>query len=166
PTERIMLLRMRVDNLVLNIISAYAPQCDRSVKEKEEFYEDLLTVASKVHDTEKLLIGGDMNGHVGNSSDGFPEVHGGYSYGERNFEGERLLEFAEALELVVSNTSFKKEITKLITYESGEHRTVTDYFLERKKERALNDVKVIRWIRPAGQRSPSRCTREWFGRPL
>ena len=107
-TERIMLLRMRADNLVLNIISAYTPQCVRCVKEKE-FYEDLLTVVSRVHDTEKLLIGGDMNGHVGNSSDGFPEVHGGYSYGEQNFEGERLFEFAEALELVVSNTWFKQE---------------------------------------------------------
>ena len=32
--ERIMLLRMRVDNLVLNIISAYAPQCGRSVKKR------------------------------------------------------------------------------------------------------------------------------------
>ena len=141
--ERIMVLRMTVGDLVLNIISAYAPQSGRPVKEKEEFYEELLYVVSRINEKEKLIIGGDMNGHVGSRSKGFPEVHGGYSYGERNSEGERLLEFAEASELVVSNTWFEKEITKIITYESGEHRTVTDYFLERKKKRMLKDVKVI-----------------------
>ena len=32
----------------------------------------------------KILIGGDLNGHVGNSSSGYENVHGRYGFGVRN----------------------------------------------------------------------------------
>ena len=53
---------------------------------------------------ERLVVCGDMNGHVGTMKDGFVGVHGGYGYGDRNAEGEMLLEFADAMKLVVANT--------------------------------------------------------------
>ncbi|KAK9165688.1 hypothetical protein Scep_000879 [Stephania cephalantha] len=37
---------------------------------------------------ENVFNGGDLNGHVGASNDGFERVHGGFSYGNRNEEGE------------------------------------------------------------------------------
>jgi hypothetical protein len=37
--------------------------------------------------TEKLFIGGDLNGHVGATNVGFERVHGGFGYGSRNQEG-------------------------------------------------------------------------------
>ena len=40
---------------------------------------------------EEVLVGGDLNGHVGRSTDGFEGVHRGYGYGVRNGEGERIL---------------------------------------------------------------------------
>ena len=39
---------------------------------------------------------------------GYERVHGGKGYGVRNTEGEMLLEFADAMELVVLNTWFTK----------------------------------------------------------
>ena len=48
----------------------------------------------------------DWNGHVGADSNGFEEVHHGKGFGVRNVEGERLLEFALANDLVVGNTCF------------------------------------------------------------
>jgi hypothetical protein len=55
-----------------------------------------------------------------------------------------LLELASALELVVVNTCFRKRVSQLVTYESGEARTVVDYVLVRRKERAMvRDAKVI-----------------------
>ena len=45
-----------------------------------------------------------QNGHIGSQSTGFEEVHGGQAIGKRNTEGERVLEFAFANELVVGNT--------------------------------------------------------------
>ena len=48
-----------------------------------------------VKDEEVIVVEGDLNGHVGRNADGFEGVHGGYRYGVRNGEGERILEFAD-----------------------------------------------------------------------
>jgi hypothetical protein len=90
------------------------------------------------------LIGGDLNGHVGADSDGYEGVHGGLSFGKRNEDGERILEFADALELVVCNTQFQKEKNKLVTYKSGGACSTVDYLLTRQQDRHMvKDVKVI-----------------------
>ena len=43
----------------------------------------------QVPSSEKLFIGGDLNGHVGTTSAGFEAVHGGFGYGSRNREGRK-----------------------------------------------------------------------------
>ena len=46
--------------------------------------------------------------------------------------------------MVVCNTLFKKEDSKLITYQSGDNRSMIDYLIVRKTDRCLvNDVKFI-----------------------
>ena len=62
-----------------------------------------------VPSSEKLFIGGDLNGHVGTSSAGFEAVHGGFGYGSRNQEGEVLV-FAIAFDLMIANTFFRKRV--------------------------------------------------------
>ena len=52
-------------------------------------------IRSEISKDEKVVICGDFNGHVGKDADGFEGVHGGYSFGVRNVEGEMLLEFAK-----------------------------------------------------------------------
>ena len=61
-------------------------------------------------------------------------MHGGFGFGKQNVEGEMILEFADALNLAVLNTWFKKEARRLFTYESRGCRTVVDYILSRKSE--------------------------------
>jgi hypothetical protein len=56
-----------------------------------------------VPSSEKLYIGGDLNGHVGSTSAGFEVAHGGFSYGSRNHEGEDVLDFAMAFDLMIAN---------------------------------------------------------------
>ena len=51
----------------------------------------------------------DLNGHVGSEIEGFEGVHGGFGFGKRNVEGEMILETADALNLAVLNTWFKKK---------------------------------------------------------
>ena len=99
------------------------------MEEKEQFYAMLGKIRSEISRDERVVICGDFNGHVGKDADGFEGVHGGYSFGVRNAEGEMLLEFAEGAEMLVANTCFKKKDHRLITYASGEHRTVVDYVL-------------------------------------
>ena len=59
----------------------------------------------------KLFIGGDLNGYVGTTSAGFEAVHGGFGYGSRNQEGEEVLDFAVAFDLMIANTFFRKRIS-------------------------------------------------------
>lgn len=63
---------------------------------------------------------------------------------DRNSEGEMLLEFAIAMDLVVTNTFFKKEEARTVTFESGGNKSLIDYVLVRRKERSMvRDVKVF-----------------------
>ena len=42
-----------------------------------------------------------MNVHVGKTTAGYEDVHGGFGYGVRNAEGECILEFGLALDMVM-----------------------------------------------------------------
>ena len=64
--------------------------------EKEQFYDLLQEIVSKVPNSEVLIPIGDWNGHVGRVADGFEAAHGGFGYGNHSIEGERLFEFAVA----------------------------------------------------------------------
>ena len=144
-SERVMVVRVIVGRSVLNLISVCAPHMGYSRMEKEEFLAMLGEVVLGIDSSERLLICGDLNGHVGSEIDGFEGVHGGFGFGKRNVEGEMILEFADALNLAVLNTWFKKKASRLFTYESGECRTVVDYILSRKSERKMiRDVKVVK----------------------
>src|SRR6266516_3352297 len=69
---------------------------------------------------------------------------GGKGYGERNTEGEMLLEFADAMNLVVLNTWFTKNGPKKVTYDSGGNKTVVDHMLVRKSDLAkVTDINVV-----------------------
>ena len=61
---------------------------------------------------EKLFIGGDLNGLVGTTNTGFETAHGGFGFGfgSRNPEGEEVLDFAVAFDLMLANTFFQKRV--------------------------------------------------------
>ena len=143
-SDRLMGLKFVKDKRVWHIISVYAPQQGCSEEEKEEFMEKLEEYLERIPRGEVLVIAGDMNAHVGENSDGFEGVHGGRGIGERNQEGERFLELAEAMNLVILNTQFMKRRSHLVTYKSGRGETQIDYILVRKEDKsAVVDCKVI-----------------------
>ena len=81
--DRIILVKLVISDMVVNVISAYAPQVGHDECAKRLFWEDLDRLVRAVPSSEKLFIGGDLNGHVGTSSAGFEAVHGGFGYGSR-----------------------------------------------------------------------------------
>jgi len=90
------------------------------------------------------VIRGDLNGRVGALAEGYEGVHGGSGVGVRNTEGVRILQFGDALDMVVCNTMFKKRPSRLITYRSEGIKSQMDYFLVRRLDRKLvKDVKTI-----------------------
>jgi len=142
--ERIIVVKMIVGARLVNIISAYAPQSGRSDVEKDEFWDKLIALTSNIPVGEMILLGGDLNGHVGSHGDDYMGVHGGFGYGTRNVEGERILDFGDAMEMVVCNTLFKKEDKKLVTFESGEVSSTIDYLMMRRRDRRMvTNVKII-----------------------
>ena len=78
------------------------------------------------------MMGGDLNGHVGELAEGYEGVHVGSGFGVRNTEGVRILECGDALDMVVCNTMFKKRPSRLITYESGGIKSQIDYLVVRR----------------------------------
>jgi len=133
--DRIILVRLLVGDMGLNVISAYAPQVGLSEDAKRHFWEDLDSLVRDVPSNEKILIGGDFNGHVGPSGEGFERVHGGFGYGEKNQEGEEILSFAIAYDLMITNTFFRKRQSHLVTYSSGQHASQIDFILTRREDR-------------------------------
>src|SRR5580658_7780013 len=128
----------------MNLISVYAPQAGKSAEEKEEFLFLLQKVLSSIDDREGMILCGDLNCHVGAETDGYEDVHGENGYGLRNTEGEMMLEMAQAMNLIVINTWFTKSDKRKITYVSGGHKSVVDYVLVRKRDRAMvKDVSVV-----------------------
>jgi hypothetical protein len=106
--------------------------------------EDLEDMVRRVPISEKLFIAGDLNAHVGIVRGGFERIHEGIGYGEQSQEGEDILNFAIAYDLMVANTFFRKKKSYLITFSSDQHSSQIDFVLTRRKEKPnCMDCKVI-----------------------
>ncbi|KAG8238007.1 hypothetical protein J437_LFUL017796 [Ladona fulva] len=70
----------------------------------------------EIPENERVIVGADLNGHVGRKRCGEERVHGRWSVGE----GERITEHAVACDLTIVNTCFRKGEGHLITYKSGD----------------------------------------------
>lgn len=127
--SRIMWLKIKLGDELLAILSAYAPQQGRSNEDKDIFWNLLTDEVEGLVRTDNVLICGDLNGHVGEHAEGYTSAHGGFGYGNRNIDGERILEFAESLQLQILNTFYKKPKSHLITYQSGLHESQIDFML-------------------------------------
>eukprot|EP00057_Strongylocentrotus_purpuratus_P003042 XP_003725801.1 PREDICTED: uncharacterized protein LOC100892561 [Strongylocentrotus purpuratus] len=110
-SERAMALKLVIGSKLINILSVYAPQSGRTQEEKDTFWDQMHVIVANIPDKESIIIGGDLNGHVGKLADGYQGAHGGMGFGRRNTEGETILEFAEAMEMMIGNTFFNQTIT-------------------------------------------------------
>uniref|UniRef100_A0A1S4B021 Craniofacial development protein 2-like n=1 Tax=Nicotiana tabacum TaxID=4097 RepID=A0A1S4B021_TOBAC len=142
--DRLMSIKLVIGGCVLNVISAYAPQAGLDEEAKRRFWEGLGDLVSSIPQSEKLVIGGDFNGHIGADAGGYGEVHGGFGFGARNGGGTSLLDFARASELLIANSTFQKMEEHLVTFKSSAARTQIDYLLLRRSDRGMcKDCKVI-----------------------
>ena len=87
-SERLMMVKLIWESTFMNVVAAYAPQTGRSQEQKDNFWEAVWKLIEGIKETERIMLGGDLNGHVGKESDGYEGVHDGQGYGVRNAEGE------------------------------------------------------------------------------
>ena len=139
-----MMNKIIVGEVAVTVLSVYAPQSGLTIAEEELFYESLQNLVQIIDDSETLLICGDFNGRIGKAAWRYEGIHGGYGFSKRNIDGERILEFAVANNLVVRNPKFVKKDNHLSTYQSGGCSSQVDYILlQCNKFHLLKDIKVI-----------------------
>ena len=106
--ERIMCLKVLISDKFVTCICAYMPQTGRNAEEKDCFWDQMINVTGSIPALELIVVGGDLNGHIGTNGDRYDAVHGGYGFGERNADGERILEFCDAMELITYEHLFQE----------------------------------------------------------
>ena len=137
-SDRVMRIKLGVEETVVNIICAYAPQVGCTEEEKETFWEQMDQELSATLDDERVIVGGDLNGHIGRSRDGIERIHGGWGMRDRNDEGENIVDTAMAFDLAIVNTFFEKKVNQFVTYNSGGRESQIDFLMYRRCH--LNDV--------------------------
>ncbi|KAK3545589.1 hypothetical protein QTP70_008138 [Hemibagrus guttatus] len=143
-SDRVMSLKLEIEGVMLNVVSGYAPQVGCELEEKERFWSELDEVMESIPTGERVVIGVDFNGHVGEGNRGDEEVMGKFGVKERNLEGQMVVDFAKRMDMGVVNTYFQKREEHRVTYKSGGRSTQVDYILCRRGNlKEISDCKVV-----------------------
>ena len=143
-SDRMMYMKLDIEGVMMTVISAYAPQVGCLTEEKDKFWTDLDEVVESIPKEERVVIGADFNGHVGEGNRGDENVMGRYGDKARNAEGQMVVDFATRMEMAVVNTYFKKREEHRVTYKSGGRSTQVDYIMCRRAYlKEIGDCKVI-----------------------
>ena len=143
-SDRLMAMKLEVNGSILNIVSAYAPQVNYSMEEKNDFWEDLDELIESISKEERIVLGADLNGHMGKGNIGDEEIMGRYGAETRNKEGSMVVDFGKRMDLAIVNTYFKKKDEHRVTYKSVGKSTQVDYVMCRRRNlKEMCDCKVI-----------------------
>ncbi|XP_039760435.1 craniofacial development protein 2-like [Pararge aegeria] len=138
--DRVITLKLKASPCHINIVQIYAPTAQSSEEDIEQFYISLVQTLENIPQREVTLVIGDLNAKVGRTSDDAHLRHlvGRFGIGERNERGERLLQFCNEQNLVITNTCFEHHIRRLYTWISpgNRYRNQIDYILIQKRWRS------------------------------
>ncbi|XP_048743177.2 craniofacial development protein 2-like [Ostrea edulis] len=145
--DRLIRARFNSKYCKLTIIQCYAPTNDAEEEIKDDFYEQLQMVVSKVPQHDMLLMMGDLNAKVGADNTDCERSMGKHGCGIRNDNGERLIDFCLNNNLVIGGTIFPHKDIHKLTWKSPDGRTtnqIDHMIINNKWRRSLYDVKVYR----------------------
>ena len=84
------------------------------MEEKNNFWEDLDGLIESMSKEERIVLGADLNGHVGEENIGNEEIMGRYGAGTRNKEGSMVVDFGKRMDLAIVKIKIRNENTKKI----------------------------------------------------
>ena len=112
--EKFVPINNRMAGMILKIgtsrilfMTVYAPQQGRNDEEKDRFFLQLQEEIDKLRQNEEVIVMGDLNGHVGQRTEGYEQVIGHHGIGQRNTEGDRILNFCNSNGMKIMNTYFQ-----------------------------------------------------------
>lgn len=146
-SDRVVMIQLQTNQTRTNIIQVYAPTTDKSEEELELFYNDIQQALDITKTRDITIIMGDWNAKIGKGRDG--DNIGEFGLGIRNDRGERLAQFCQEKDVVITNTYFKLPERRLYTWKSPADgidnkivRNQIDYFLINKRYR--NSIKAAK----------------------
>ncbi|GFS25046.1 endonuclease-reverse transcriptase [Elysia marginata] len=149
-SERIILIKLRQTQKIINYVQIYAPCNDSySDEEKDKFFETISDTINNIPDNEELTVMGDFNGKVGQRRDPWTKHLGPFSdnTGTCNYNGNLILELCAEHELVIANTLFQHRQSQITTWYKWNNLDVCsqiDFVLVRTKMiSTLRDTRVI-----------------------
>ena len=80
-----MILKIGTSRILF--MTVYAPQQGRNGEEKDRFFLQLQEEIDKFRQNEEVIVMGDLNGHVGQRTEGYEHVIVHHAIGQRNTEG-------------------------------------------------------------------------------
>ena len=141
-SERILCIKLFGKQHDVLIFQVYAPTEDSDEEEKEVFYESL-SGAIKKHKKfmDQLVIMGDFNAKVGYGV--YKKIVGEFAIGERNKNGDSLIEFCDANDLFVCNTWYEQKNKHTWISPDGVTKNQIDYILASNRYRnSITNAKV------------------------
>ena len=103
-SDRLMAMKLDVNGFILNIVSAYASLVSNSMEDKNDFWEDLDGLIESISKKERIVLGADFNGYLGEGNIGDKEIMGRYGAGTRNKDGSMVVDFGKRMDLAIVNT--------------------------------------------------------------
>lgn len=85
--DQLMSVKWCWEEETIHLVSRFSPTVRRGSKDEREVFDDLCLIGNMLPN-EKIIIGADLNAHVGTTKAGYEIVHGGHSFGSRNSEGK------------------------------------------------------------------------------
>lgn len=124
-SDRIIMIKLHAFPMDINIIQIYAPTAEKEDIIVEEFYEQLETLIKQNKKHEITIVLGDFNAKIGQGR--HSDIVGNFGQGMRNERGDRLIQFCEEHNLVISNTVFQSTVIPCLNspraeYIHGSHR--------------------------------------------
>jgi len=63
-SERVLVLKMVLDDCLLNVYTVYAPHSGKPDEEKARFWNEVFHLVSCIPQNEMVVFAGDMNGYI------------------------------------------------------------------------------------------------------
>ena len=146
--ERIITVRIPLKRgRFASVICVYAPTMSNTAEIKEQFYRKLTEVIENIAVEDKLIILGDLNARVGSDNRIHGPVIGKFGKGNRNSNGEMLINFCAQFDLIITNTYFKQPERNYYTWKHPRSKDyhLLDYVIIRREHRTdIMNTKAMR----------------------
>lgn len=73
-----------VQEIIISVISVFAPQCGLDGSQKDDFYYSLISVVKMLVEKKIVVTAENANGNFESNLECYVDQHEGYSYGVKN----------------------------------------------------------------------------------